>query len=207
MRDRIRVLRKSYVITKGMHADAVEALSTRDTELAQDVVLRDREVDRLYWLIARQANIILHFPRYGERVNTSTIKVIHFFQTGKIIERIADHAVLISKSIQEIDLKQLNEKTSSGVKVASEEAMQTFDKSITTFFSSDLKKANRIIESVFQSKDTFHHINSDILLLPTQTALFLRKISDSIRRVEEYSSDIAELVINNEMSLDERNQA
>ena len=196
-------LKRMYVITKRMHTDSVEALALQDSALAQDVISRDSEVDRLYWLIARQANIILNHPRYGERINTSLTQVQHFFQTARIIERIADHAVLIAKSVLQLDLEQVNEETTTAVRRASGEAMQTFDNSITTFFSYDLKKANRIIESVYISKDTFHHINDEILLLPTETALYVRKISDSIRRVEEYSADIAELVINYKMSLNE----
>jgi phosphate uptake regulator len=199
-------LKRMYVITKGMYADSIGALCTRDKSLALDVVLRDREVDRLYWLIARQANIILHYPRYGERMNTSIIQVIHFFQTAKIVERIADHAVLIAQSIQELDLTVVKEETTTVVRAASEEVMKTFDKSITIFFSNDLHKANRIIESVYLHQDTYHLINDEILLLPTQIALFVRKISDSIRRVEEYSADIAELVINYEMSLNIQDQ-
>lgn len=199
-------IKRMYVITKGMHADAVDALASQDTALAHEVVSRDREVDRLYWLIARQANIILHYPMYGERIQISITQVALFFQTARIIERIADHAVLITKSSQEVNLSQVTEETAIAVKRASEEAMLTFDQSITTFFSHDLKKANRIIESVYLKKDVFHQINDEILLLPTQIALLVRKISDSIRRVEEYSADIAELVINFEMGQNEQDQ-
>jgi phosphate uptake regulator len=192
-------LKRMYVITRGMHTDLLETLDSEDPALAEDVITRDREIDRLYWLIARQANIIFHHPRYGERMKVTLTQVMHYYQTARIIERIADHAVLIAKSLQLQDRSQINHETAEAVRTASKEAMQTFEKSVTTFFSNDLKKANQIIESVSVNKNTFHHINTEVLMLPTQAALFVRKVSDSIRRVEEYSSDIAELVINNGM--------
>lgn len=192
-------VKRMYVIARGMHTDAVVSLGQKDPDLARDVIVRDREVDRLYWLIARQASIILNHPRYGERMNTTGTRVSHYFQTARIIERIADHAVVIADSLIGTDPDEVNDEIVSAVKKASEEAMQAFDQSITTFFSGDMKKANRIIESVVHQTDTFHQINSGILHCPTRTALQVRKITDSIRRVEEYSSDIAELVINFEI--------
>jgi len=200
-------IKRMFVITKGMHADAVQAIGSADGGLADDVIQRDREVDRLYWLIARQGNIILHHPRYGERISFPITRVMVFYQTARIIERIADHAVVIAKSLRQTDMEEITPETAEAIRTASEESMQVFEKSIATFFSYDLKKANSIIESVYQNKDTFHAINTDILQLPTGIAIFIRKISDSIRRVEEYSADIAELVINYEMSMGEKNRA
>lgn len=200
-------LKRMYVITRGMHTDSVDALVSGDTAMAQDIVFRDRDVDRLFWLIARQTNMILQSPRNSERMNTPLAEVMHCFQTGRIIERVADHSVAIAKIIQQLDTSLVSGEAGAAVKAASQEVIQTFDKSIAAFFTHDLKQANRIIESVHLCEDIFHRINAEILLLPTESALYVRKISDSMRRIGEYSADIAEGVINYGMICPECDQA
>ncbi|HWQ65446.1 MAG TPA: phosphate uptake regulator PhoU [Methanospirillum sp.] len=189
-------MRRMYTITRGMHTDSVHALVSGDIAAAEDVVIRDRDVDRLFWLVARQTNMILQNPRSGEKIHAPINEVLHYFQTARIIERVADHAVLMAKSIMHIDRTQITKETGAAIKAASGEAAETFDKSITAFFTHDLKLANRIIESIRLREDIFHQLNTEILLLPTDPALSVRKISDSIRRIGEYSTDIAEEVIN-----------
>ncbi|MFH0966097.1 MAG: PhoU domain-containing protein [Methanobacteriota archaeon] len=189
-------LNRMYSISKEMIIDSVRALISYDIALADDVIFRDRDVDRLFWLIARQTNIILESPRKSERMNNSTAEIFHYYQTGRIVERIADHAVSIAKCIQQFDISMVTEETSASVHDASQEAIKVFDTSISAFFSHDLKKANQIIESVYQYEHTFHCINDEILNLPTESAVQIRRVSDSIRRIGEYSADIAEEVIN-----------
>jgi phosphate uptake regulator len=189
-------LNRMYSITKEMINDSVKALISHDTALADHVILRDRDVDRLFWLIARQTNIILESPWNSERMNNSITEIFHFYQTGRIIERIADHAVSIAKSIQLVDVSTVTEKTSAAVYDASQEAIKAFDISVSAFFTHDMKGANRIIESVYLYEKTFHHINEEIFNLPTESAVHIRRISDSIRRIGEYSVDIAEGIIN-----------
>ena len=188
--------KRIYNITRGMHVDLKEALIYGDLHLALDVIERDREIDRLFWLIARQTNIILLIPQNSNRKIPPVAQVIQYYNTANIIERIADHAVIIATCIQNLNKSWVNEGIVLAVSAALQEALQTLDQSINVFLSTDLTKANRIIESICLHEETFHRINSDILHLPTDTALTIRKMSDSIRRVAEYSRDIAEEVIN-----------
>ncbi len=52
-------LKRMFVIVRSMHEDAITALELDDGALSSDVIQRDNDVDRLHWLIARQANMIL----------------------------------------------------------------------------------------------------------------------------------------------------
>lgn len=189
-------LKRMYTITRSMHTDSIEAIIKGDAILAEDIIMRDQDIDRLFWLISRQTHIILHGPRISNKKYPPFDQVLHYFLTGRIVERIADHAVLITKSVPHINPEGMTGDISSIVEKALKDAVKAFDQSIEAVFSTDPIKANRIIKSVHLHEDTFHTINQEILILPTETALAIRKISDSIRRVSEYSGDIAEEVIN-----------
>lgn len=188
------------VIARGMLYDGVRALSGRDRDLALDVVLRDRDVDRLYWLVGRQTNILLHSPRNADRVKISVAEVLHYHQCCKILERVADHGVKIAQSIAQIDLDILNTQLPASTQAALQAAISVFDQSANAFLSHDPKQANRVITSSHLLEEAIHQINADILTLPTDQAMQVRKISDSIRRIGEYSSDLGEQVINFSMT-------
>lgn len=188
------------VITRGMLTDSVEALKTGDRALAQDIILRDRDVDRLYWLIERQTNMILQSPRSADRMKITITEVLHYCQTSKIVERVADHGVRIAQAVEQIESGCIDAKTISIIGEDLLAGVKVLDQSVAAFVSYDLKQANRVIGSVHHLEDSIHRMNIDILSLPTDTAVSIRKISDSIKRIGEYSSDIAEQVINFGMS-------
>src|SRR4030067_482803 len=52
-----KCLRRMYMTVRAMLEDAVLTLKTRDEALAKDVAQRDQEVDRLYWLVAKQDHL------------------------------------------------------------------------------------------------------------------------------------------------------
>src|SRR2546427_752721 len=52
-----KCLRRMHLIVRAMHEDAIEALRTQDEALARDVAQRDQDVDRLYWMVAKQYNV------------------------------------------------------------------------------------------------------------------------------------------------------
>ena len=57
-----KTLKRMYLLVKNMHESAIAALVEGDKALAEDVVTRDRDVDRLQWLIARQSYISIPAP-------------------------------------------------------------------------------------------------------------------------------------------------
>jgi phosphate uptake regulator len=184
---------------KGMHHDAIEALLKDDAELAEDVIDRDNDVDRLFWLIARQTNMIMQNIHLSQKMNTSISQMLPHYQVGRIMERVGDHCVRMAHNAEKIRSSDLGTELSAHVLHASDEAILVFEKSVEAFFTHDMKKANRMIESIHHLEKNYALINDEILILPTTIAVPIRNITDSIRRTGEYSADIAENAINYEM--------
>lgn len=192
-------LKRMFVIVKGMHHDAIEALLHDDHELAEDVIDRDNDVDRLFWLIARQTNMIMQNIHLSRKMNTSVSQMLPHYLVGRIMERVGDHSVRMAHNAAKIPSADLGEDLSSRILKASNDAIKVFEESIQAFFVHDSKKANRMIESIHQLDKNYSLINDEILNLPTTIAVPMRNIVDSIRRTGEYSADIAENVVNYEM--------
>jgi phosphate uptake regulator len=190
------LIRRMYLIARGMQIDSAEALLLHDNSLAQDIIIRDQDVDRIHWLVSRYTNIIMQNYQNNEHVPISLDEIMHFYQTSRIIERFADHAVLIATCIQNFDINQLTEETKEIIKITLQDTVKLFDSCLSVFFSNDTRGANRIIESVHHYEDNFKTINNEIMRFPTDIAISIRNISDSIHRTSEYSADIAEEVIN-----------
>jgi phosphate uptake regulator len=189
-------IKRMFVIVKNMHKDAITALETHNKTLAEDVIKRDIDADRLNWLIARQSNMIMLHASLSRKMGISPDMAMHYYLISRIIERIGDHAVRIAEHSPPVMDSDIDKKTLTIIKKASAMSLDIFDRSIVSFFNSDMKEANRNIESVNVMQDLCQEINNIELKQNTLVAISLNYISESIRRAGEYGGDISETVIN-----------
>ena len=87
------LLVRKNAITIGMHTDAVVALVTGDKGLAEMVMDRDEEVDRLYFLLVRLLRTAIRDLKLAEKFELTPIDCLDFRMAAKLIESIGDHAV------------------------------------------------------------------------------------------------------------------
>jgi len=189
-------IKRMYIIVKGMHEDAMRALETGNKTLAEDVLLRDNDVDRLHWLVARQYNIILQNVSFAEKMKINMEMSSTYLLISRIIERIGDHIVRISQSVINLIDSEIDRKIVDLIQPASNLALGIFSKSIGAFFRKDLQAANENIESVKKIEKLCKEINTFALQEKGVTVISIGHIVDSIRRVGEYAEDISETAIN-----------
>src|SRR5437870_13515342 len=93
-----KCLRRMHLTVRAMHEDAIAALRTRDEALARDVAQRDQDVDRLYWMVAKQYNIA-HTGGGGMAPDVASKIALHNYRLiAKLFERIGDHAERIART-------------------------------------------------------------------------------------------------------------
>jgi phosphate uptake regulator len=189
-------IKRMYIIVKGMHEDAMRALETGNKALAEDVLLRDNDVDRLHWLVARQYNIILQNVSFAEKMKINMEMSSTYLLISRIIERIGDHIVRISQSVINLIDGEIDRKIVDLIQPASNLALGIFSKSIGAFFRKDLQASNENIESVKKIEKLCKEINTFALQEKGVTVISIGYIVDSIRRVGEYAEDISETAIN-----------
>jgi len=189
-------IKRMHIIVKGMHQDAMYALESGNRSLAEDIVSRDNDVDRLHWLVARQYNIILRNLSIAEKMNITTGMSSTYYHISRIIERIADHTVRIAYNVIDLVDSKLDTIIISHLQSASNLSSDIVNKSIGSFFKRDIKASNENIELVTKLESLCEKINSLALQQESAIATSIGYIVESIRRIGEYAEDISETVIN-----------
>ena len=189
-------IKRMYVIVRAMHEDAITALGTQNRMLAQDVISRDTDADRLNWLIARQTTMIMHNPALSRKMGVSPGMAMNYLLLSRIIERVGDHAVRIAEHSLPVMSSEFDKKILAAIQKSSAMSLEIFDRSIVSFFNTDMKEAHRNIESIHALEKICGDINNMVLRQDTLLAINAGYIAESIRRSGEYAGDISETVIN-----------
>ena len=188
-------LRRMGIIAASMHKDAILALKTHDSVLAKEVAITDNEVDRFNLFVNRQLKISIQNPRVAKEIGLASSKdVLGYRLVTKSVERTADHAVSIADNV--LSLKHdLNAGVIEKIENMSAIAIKMFDTAIDSLFRQDYNIAESIIKNVKDVRALEREIVTS-LQIDVEDAASLRLIIESIRRTAEYSSDIAETVLN-----------
>jgi phosphate uptake regulator len=191
-----RTLKRMHIMVKAMYQDAMQALIEQDQKIAEDVIARDSEIDRLHWLIARQHKIILRNVNFAEKMGTNISTATTSFLISRIIERIGDHVVTIASNIISLKNQSLDPSFISALQEASNLSLESFNRSVGAFFRKEINAANDNIESIVKVRKKCEELNTFNLKLEAAPAISLGYIIESIRRIGEYAEDISENVIN-----------
>jgi len=189
-------IKRMHLIVRSMHEDAISALEKGDKKIAEDIISRDNEVDRLHWLMARQHNIILQNVSLAEKMKITIEITSTYYLISRIIERIGDHIVRIAKNILNLSDKNLDKQMVYKIHSASDLAINIVNKSIGSFFRKDIQASNKNIEATKKLVAFCEEINELALIQKGTIAISIGYIVESIRRIAEYAEDISETAIN-----------
>lgn len=189
-----KTVKRMYSLVENMHKDAIKSLKTNSKELAENVISRDFEVDRLYWLVTHQYNVILTDIMLSKKMGLSQEEASYYFLLSRILERIGDHASILAENVLKA-INKLPPNIIEEIESASNMALDIFSKSIESHFKKNIKTANENIDVVEKLVEKCEIINNKALNLGTEAVPIVYMI-ESIRRTGEYSGDISELTIN-----------
>ena len=189
-------IRRMYLLVRSMHTDAIAALTKRDKELAKDVIVRDGDVNRLDWMIAKQYNLILNNADISKGLGVTSEKSLNLMLISRIIERIGDHATKIAESVRLLDGNDINESIINEIAHSSDISLKILDKSMNAFFSEDLNEANESIDMSTKLNRASDTVMKKIREQESDVVVSLASIIESVRRTGLYATDISEIAIN-----------
>jgi phosphate uptake regulator len=181
----------SRLITS-MLEDVMLALKNHDLELARDIVNRDNEVDRFYLLTVRQLKAAVEDPKLAEKIGIERPRqCLGYRLATKIFERIGDHVERIAQQVIIMDATVPEKDTvfSMGVLV-----QKVFTDSIRALEEKDIKYSNKVINYARKFED--YTIMRNEQEASRCASVQMDAIIESLKRISEYSADIAELSIN-----------
>ncbi len=192
-----QILQRMYSINRSMLLDLGKAMKTMDIGLAKDVMIREREVDRLYFLVVRQLKSAVEYQQIAEKLGIENQRDCLGYRIAvKVLERIADHIENIAKSY--IQLQEINKdvQLEDFIKLNSSIVL-TFEKSVQALFTRNHVTAEKIFQELKEIKKSHSDISNELLQPQNiQSAILQKAMLDSLGRIASYSGDIAEIAIN-----------
>lgn len=186
------------VLVRNMLNDALDALEKRDPAGLCAYPERDREVDRLDWLISRQVNIHQKDITISRKMGLDLCEISRCGTISRSIERIGDHAVLLASNITTVmdaDPTPVDRK----ILETGRATVKLFTDAVSTWSNRDMEAANGCIERGKVLAGESKGIIDDAVGIDERVMMAAELIAGSIKRVAEYSTDIAEIAINSAM--------
>jgi phosphate uptake regulator len=189
--------KRMLLIAKSMYRDTLLSLRENNVELAQEVVKSDDEVDRFSFYIIRQLKIAIKNEYLLKEIGLEEPRnCLGYRLIAKSVERVADHAVIIAKDVIEIR-QPLNKDIMDKISNMIYFALEVLDDSCLSMFKRDYEAADRAIEKARKIDEMEKAILRAVSKPRDVNELYrIKLITENIRRVAEYASDIAEIVLN-----------
>ena len=177
-----------------MLEDAVEALVTDDDELAQDVIERDDDVDRLWFMTSRVFRTVLRNPTAATEIGFPRETIYDLQSSARQLERIADHATKIAKLSLEVNeiptnaAEPLQELRAEAARIpeTAMDALLTDDGDEAVELATEARLHIDIVDEMARNVD------AEIHEFDPQLAQVLGLVIDSLSRTADYGTNIAE---------------
>ena len=190
-----KILRREYSIASGMHRDAVTALIEGDVHLAENVVARDNEVNRLYFLLVRILRTVIQNPGLSEKLVILPIDCLDYRLTASLVESIGDQSACISEKVIKLGGAKIAENLSQLVLKFHTVAYESHENAINAVFSRDVSMAESVRSEGEKVEAMFHEIETAVRDQPAEVGPHILAVASSINRIYENSLDIADLVM------------
>lgn len=178
-------VRREYLLVKRMIADAFS--ENRPTVF--EISSRDTEVDRIHWLVMRQASIHMKDVYLSSKMGLELGGILTCTGVSKILERMGDHAVLIVRNLQECNLLEEPKFTDCFSKLGGL-LVKYVEDSVKAWMDADCGLAEVIIR---HKHILLENVESCFKELSDKNAGSL--IHGSVVRIADYCTDIAEYAI------------
>ena len=184
-------------LAKSMSSDAILAVKENNLELAQEVINTDDEVDRFGFYIIRQLKIAIQNEHMLKEMGFRNARnCLGYRLVVKNIERAGDHASFIATDLLEFK-KSVKKEILEKLQDMNEFCLSVLDESCLALFKEDYVQAEKIIEKTAEIAKYEKKVRDASKSLKDDEEIYrIRRMSENIRRVSEYASDIAEIVLN-----------
>ncbi len=184
-------------LAKSMSSDAILAVKENNIELAQEVINTDDEVDRFGFYIIRQLKIAIQNEHMLEEMGFRNARnCLGYRLVVKNIERTGDHAAFIAKDLIEFK-KSVKKEILQKLQEMNEFCLSVLDDSCLALFKEDYNQAEKTITEINEITKYEKKVRDASKSLKDDEEIYrVRRMTENIRRVSEYASDIAEIVLN-----------
>lgn len=190
-----KVLRREYSIAASMHRDAVTALIDGDIHLAKNVIARDNEVNRLYFLLVRILRTVIQNPSLSEKLEIRPIDCLDYRLAASLVEAIGDQSANIGEKVTTINGKKPEENLAQLILKFHSRIYETHENALNALFTHDVTLAEQIKGEKTKITEAFQELETKITVYNTAEAPQILAAASAIYRIYDHTVDIADLVM------------
>jgi len=191
-------IERMHLITMSMCYDIVKAMRSWDLELARSVVALEEDVDQFMFYLMRLIRSAAIDPALANHLQIDMLDCLDYQALVDLIERVADNVHKVAFSL--VQLEEHKELIPDGlwgklIETASA-SISAYEKAIEVFRSRSVESCDIIIDEQYKLTQLARSITPFPNIMvgdPYFYPLFV--IRDSLIRLGDYASDIAELTI------------
>jgi phosphate uptake regulator len=192
-------IQRMYKISSSMCRDTLTALKNQDVALAKSAYVMDDEVDHFSYFLLRLVRKAATDPALANQLGIEPLECLDYQTLIHRIEMVSDQASNIAKHVIMLNGagKQISEQLLERMCLAGFNALDLYDKAVNAFLTKDVKNSNDVIENKAVVEKLDREIASLAFLKEKDIEVICASCSirDSIQRIAEYATDIAEITI------------
>ena len=178
-----------------MHADAIDALLFDDGDLADHVIERDDQVDRLYAMITRHFQRSLVDLRETDELTLDQSTLYDYQTTARQLERVGDHAEKIARLSRRFESPPDGEFGES-IREHAATAREIVDQAVSTITNdADIEAAHSALDDRDDLNGALGELTRTLHERDVRESYLLAPTIDSITRTAEYGANIAETAL------------
>jgi len=184
-------------LAESMSSDAILSVKENNSELAQEVINTDDEVDRFGFYIIRQLKIAIQNEHMLKEMGFRNARnCLGYRLIVKNIERVGDHASFIAKDVMEFK-KSIKKEILEKLEDMNKFCLSVLNDSCLALFTEDYSKAENTIRKADEITKYEKKVRDVSKSLKNEEEIYrVKRMTENIKRVSEYASDIAEMVLN-----------
>ncbi|MFX1293527.1 MAG: PhoU domain-containing protein [Promethearchaeota archaeon] len=159
------LIKRIYTLVFSMHVDAIKGFKENDEILAKDVINREAEVDKLFFLMLRQLNLSLTGRLNLSEICESDMKIdcVLGILLARDLSKMAHYAAEIAQKAMKLSNKKINVELKEDLIKMSRFIVKMQQNAILAFFKNDFMRANKILDSAPQLEDFYLKIKNEVL--------------------------------------------
>jgi phosphate uptake regulator len=190
-----KILQREHSIASSMHRDAVTAFVEGDVPLARNVVARDNEVNRQYFLLVRILRTVIQNSGLSEKLGILPIDCLDYRLIASLVEAVGDESVQIAELTAKLGKAQVAKELTQLLVKLHKVAFESNENALKSLFSRDIALAESVRTERKNALNLYSEIESTVQKHNSEVAPQVLAAASSISHIYDHSLDIADLVM------------
>jgi phosphate uptake regulator len=190
-----KILQRNHASAARMIRDAANSFVNGDIDLAKNVIERDVENNKFYFLLVRILRTIIQNPRLSEKIGITPIECLDYRLAASLIEGIGDACVQLASNTISLNNVKLHEELRKLLIELQSTCYDADEQAIKSFLTKDISLAENVRN--LQGKIEATYLKVELVAKESSVDLMPQILAAAsfLRQIYERSVDMADLVV------------